>query len=193
MAGFTTSQCSTISFPPAPMPLDAALPDGAVPTGFPQTTPGVFCLSGTAAMVIDKAGTTTPDYSDIFGIGIGLDFNNVGGVKSKYNTTAHNVVGVTFTITGVPTGGLRVEFPTTETAAGIQDSWAYSITTTPTAPVKILFATDLVESFTPTPPATEPPFDPTALLSIQFHVPTTTTAPVTVTNMCISNLAVITD
>jgi hypothetical protein len=82
------SECSSITFPPP-----ATETEGGYVATFPQTTPGAMCLSGTAAKVI---GT---DYSDMFGIGIGLDFNNPGGAKMPFNATAANVVGFSFNIT----------------------------------------------------------------------------------------------
>src|SRR5579859_582586 len=61
-----SSACSVITSP-APSATDGG---GA---GFPPSNAGM-CLTGTAAQVIG----TPPDYSNIFGIGIGLDLNNTG-------------------------------------------------------------------------------------------------------------------
>ena len=189
-----SADCSTITSPPAGM----ANEEGGVTASFPQTTPGTMCLSGTAAKVIacvaGVTGCMTSDYSNIFGIGIGLDFNNVGGVKMAYNAPMNNVTGFSFTISGVPTGGIRVEFPTSDTNATGSDSYAIDVSKDGS------YTADL-KSGTPSPPElspsftatgfTEPAFNPANLLSIQFHVPTVTTGAITVANMCVSNLTAI--
>lgn len=231
LGGFTTSQCSTITSPLPPAPADAgtvAATDGgeagAAPpppagddTGFPSTPAptaanpaGTYCLTGTAALVIPKTGSTADDYSDIFGIGMGFDFNNIGGVKGPWNATANKVVGISFNITA--TGGLpvnlRVEFPTEQTVDGgphpTGDS--YDIAPSTAGTYQVLFA-NLAKPFPPTDMgpdanvsyaptvdgglAAQPMFDPSSLLSIQFHVATDTTAPITVTGLCVSNLSAI--
>jgi hypothetical protein len=193
--GFTNTQCSSITFPPPFMPSDAG-GDAAAANTFPQTTAGEMCLTGTAAKVIPKSGSSAADYSDIFGIGIGLDFNNVGGVKMPYKAKTNNVIGFKFHLTGVPTGGIRVEFPIMATDAS-GDSYALpatvvkadgdytaDMTTTATDPHP------LSPSFTLS-TGTEPPFDPDGIESIQFHVVTNTTAAITVAKMCVSNLVAV--
>ncbi len=233
IGGFPVSACSTITspLPDAPfaagdsgatmgdaghMPhapgdeagaIDATVPVGYA-NGFPPTPADsqTFCLSGVAAAVINGDGGT-PDYSDIYGIGMGFDFNNVGGVKAAYNAAANKVIGVFFHITSVgafPT--LRVELPTVGTnGAGGGDS--YIVQPTMSGDVSVIFARDLA---TPYPPVsgvnigyaapagdTIPMFDPeggvapTDLLSIQFHIPTATGGTVTVNQLCVSNLSAI--
>jgi hypothetical protein len=200
------SQCSLITFPAPAMDVtnDAGMDAGFLasfpPGGYPGAPAGApmnaMCLQGTGAKVIDGPGATatTPDYSNIFGIGIGLDFNNIGGNKMPYNATTNFVVGFSFTITGVPMGGIRVEFPTVQTVSGFQDSWAYTVTAdgTYTAMLATTGLNKLSPSFNPPTGMTEPAFDPTMLYSIQFHVPTATSGPVMVPNMCVANLAAIT-
>ena len=222
LGGFPTSSCSSITSPLPAFPVDAgtaAAGDAAAATdaalmvpagydnGFPPSATGAMCLTGNAAKVITPDGGTAPDYSDIFGIGIGLDFNNMGGVKSAYNATANKVVGVTFTLSGVstlPSGSLRVEFPTTQTEDGgahpTDDSYdiqpaadgSYTVLWTQFAGAPVVIpAPDANISYIPPVDgglAAEPPFDPTQLLSIQFHVATNTMAAIPVMNLCVSNL-----
>jgi hypothetical protein len=182
MGSHPSSACSQIT---SPMP--AMLVDGGYVASFPQTTPGTMCLSGTAAKVVGG------DYSNIFGIGLGLDFDNQGGDKMPYDATTHDVIGFTFHIDGIPTGAtVRVEFPEAATNAS-GDSWAILASTSKDYQADLTTATSdanaLKPSFTMT--GTQPAFDPTTVQSIQFHIPTNTTAAVTVANLCVSNLQAI--
>jgi hypothetical protein len=181
--GHPASACSSITFP---MPATAS-DGGFVTPPFTQTTPGTMCLSGTAAMVI---GT---DYSNMFGIGIGLDFNNVGGVKMPYAAATNKVIGFSFHLSGVPTGGIHVEFPTTDTAANGSDSYAISAASDGDYIADLTTMTDphkLSPTFSPA-PATQPAFVANNLQSVQFHVVSTKTAAITVTNLCVSNFKAI--
>jgi hypothetical protein len=190
---FPMTDCSVISWPPAPPP---GMPDGGGP-GFPQGPAGKgpaqqFCLSGNAAKVIPMSAGTSADYSDLFGIGIGFDFNNIMGNKMVYDTTKYKVIGVQFTLMGsstLPAGALRVEFPDMETNAACNDS--FSDLTATDGKNTIMFSS-LVNAFTPPTGCTQPTsFDPTMLLSIQFHVATNTTAAIPVMNLCVSDFGVI--
>jgi hypothetical protein len=143
-----------------------------------------MCLSGSAAKVIGMPA----DYSNMFGIGIGLDFNNSGSGKQPYDATMHGVVAFSFTIAGVPAGGIRVEFAEPATDAS-GDSYSKTITADGSYTIH-LNTTDLKPSFAP-PMGMEPAFDASKLESIQFHIPTTTSAAIPVTNMCVSKLAAI--
>ncbi len=183
------SECSQITSPPAAMETDAGVMGMFAPNAM-----GAMCLTGTGAKVINGPGTTAmPDYSNIFGIGIGLDFNNVGGVKAAYDATMNGVTGFTFDISGVPAGGIRVEFPTTDTVTGIQDAYAITVMTdgTYTANLSTTGPNKLSPSFSPPAGMTEPAFNPSNLLSIQFHVATNKSDAITVTNMCVNNLTAI--
>jgi hypothetical protein len=186
----STAQCSAITFPAAPDP-DAGTGDAGASAPYTQTTPGTMCLKGTAAKVIG----TPPDYSNIFGIGIGFDFNNQAGVKAAWDATTNHVKAFTFHLSGVPTGGVRVEFPTTDTAAMGQDSYAISAMVDGDYTANLdTTAGDLHKlspSFTPPTGVTEPAFNASHLLSIQVHVATNTTAAIPVANLCISNLSAI--
>jgi hypothetical protein len=175
------SQCSVVTSPAPPT-------DGGIAT-FPQMTPGTMCLSGTAAQVIG----TPPDYSNIFGIGIGLDFNNPSGTVGTYDATMNHVTGFQFTVAGLPMGTVRVELqePATDTSG---DAWSYTVTANGQVTVNLKSGTgagDLSPAFTPPMGTTEPPFDPTKLEAIQFHVVTNKTASIMVNNFCISDLAAI--
>jgi hypothetical protein len=158
-----------------------------------------FCLSGTAALVITADGGTAPDYSDIYGIGSGFDFNNVGGVKSAYNAPAYKVVGVQFTLSSKgPWPSPRVEFPTTDTVASGMDSYdispaaagTYTVYWTPTleVPYPPVVGTNVSYMW---PGDSQPAFKPADLLSIQFHIPTGTTGAVTVDDFCVTGLSAI--
>jgi hypothetical protein len=185
------SACSTITFPPPAMASDAG--DGGFTSSFPQgSMPGTMCLSGTAAKVVGS------DYSNIFGIGIGLDFNNVGGVKMPWNATMNHVVGFSFTIAGIPTGAaVRVELPIPATDAAGSDSYAKTVSadgqvTLDLATVKSGDTNGLTPAFTAT--GTEPAWDPTMIESIQFHVFTNTNNAITIPDsarLCVSDFQAI--
>ncbi len=186
-----TSQCSSITFPLPAMVSDAGGDAGAV-AAFPQTTPGTMCLSGTAAKVLGS------DYSNMFGIGIGLDLNNQAGVKMPYNATMNNVVGFSFHIAGIPSGAaVRVEIPIPATDAS-GDAWSITAAADGDYTFDLnTLASDahsLKPSFTPPAGTKQPAFDATMVKSIQFHIPTSTTAAVTIPDsarLCVSNLQAI--
>jgi hypothetical protein len=179
--GHTDAQCSSITFPPIPT-------DGGTGS-FPQTTPGTMCLSGTAAKVI--AGEAGTDYSNIFGIGIGLDLNNSGGTKAPYDTTMAHITGFSFTVAGLPTtGSVRVEIPIPVTDPS-GDAWSYTLTGNGSVTVNLVAGAgmgQLAPSFTM---SGQPMFDPTMVESVQFHIVTNTMASIPVDNFCISDLAAI--
>jgi hypothetical protein len=182
------SQCSSITSPQPAMATDGG--DGGATATFPPTAAGAMCLSGTAAKVIG----TPPDYSNMFGIGIGLDFNNQNGVKGIWDASMNHVVGFTFHISGVPTGGVLVEFPTTDTDAMGSDSWSITAMSDGdyTADLNTM-ASDrhhLSQAFQMT--GMQPAFKPSQMKSIQFHVATNIRAAISVSNLCVSNLAAVT-
>ncbi len=179
--------CSTITFPPPASASDAG--DGGLVSTFPQSTPGTMCLSGTVAKVLGS------DYTNMFGIGIGLDFNNEGGVKMPYNATASHVVGFSFTLSGVPMGAsVRVELPIPATD-GNGDAWSYTASTD--GPYTVDLSTTagdlhgLKPAFTPPMGTTQPAFDATKVESIQFQVPSDITAAIPVAKLCVSNFQAI--
>ncbi len=175
------AECSSITFP-AP----AMASEGGFVATFPQTTPGVMCLSGTAAKVL---GT---DYSDMFGIGIGLDLNNAGGAKMPFNATAAMVVGFSFHIAGIPAGvSVSVELPVPATDPS-GDSWHVVVSSNGDYTIDWSASPQsLTPSFTM---AMEPPFDATQVESVQFHIATNTAAAITIPDaspLCVSNFAAV--
>lgn len=142
------------------------------------------------------------DYSSMWGAGIGFDLNADGGdsgMKHTWDPAAVGVVGIQFTIDQVPLGGLRVEFPmqllATEAAMDTPPVTTMPPTTDdhssgapywgaqrlgdakyPSSPVvagvnTVLFATDVQ-----VPKLGAYVWDPSRMLGIQFHVPTSTSS-----------------
>jgi hypothetical protein len=167
--------------------------------GFPQDTPGKMCIKGTGAKVI-KMGAND-DYSNIFGIGMGLDFNNAGGAKDTFDLTAKKITAFKFTLSGVPMGNaLRVEFPTMETEAAGHDSYYaskaikdgdFTISMAPDSLGGTAANADLAPSFTQSGTTMQPDFNPAHVLGLQVHVSTNTANAVDVSNLCISGLTAI--
>jgi len=164
--------------------------------GFPPSdlATAKMCTSGTAAKVIPSSANTGPDYSNIFGTGIGFDFNNAGtamGGKKPYDAKAHNVVGVSFDIDTIP-DGFRVEFATVPNG-GDNPYWGGASSGT-SKDVKVgtntVMFTDVGgPMYIAAAKRVEP--DWSQLLSIQFHV-STGTAKAIPFSYCISNLKLIT-
>jgi hypothetical protein len=156
-----------------------------------------MCASGVAAQVVNDA-TGAPAYSSIWGDIIGFDLNNPGGVgdgvslRSQYDAGAHGVTGFAFDIDSVPVGGhLRIGFAT----LGTENNPAYLLgASTDLSPIAIPGHYELRwpqvggPHYLPSPP----PFDPTLLESVQFHVVSNTTAPVPF-SFCISNVMLLTN
>jgi hypothetical protein len=107
----TPDECSHITSP---------LPPPAM--GFPNQD-GKLCTTGATAVILAcKTGVTTSgcpdhDYSNMWGAGIGFNFNETAGTdggmgaKNPWNPDDHGVTGISFELDGVPVPGLRVEFP----------------------------------------------------------------------------------
>jgi hypothetical protein len=183
------SDCSTIMYAAT-----KTLP-GA---GFPQDMSGKMCIKGTGAKVIPYMGA--PDYSNIFGIGMGLDFNNSGSAKNPFDLTAKKITAFKFTLSGVPMGNLRVEFPTTETEMAGHDSYYASkavkdgdfmVSMAPDSLSGTAANADLAPAFTQAAGTMQPDFNPAHVLGVQFHVPTNVTASVGVSGFCVSNLTAV--
>jgi hypothetical protein len=105
-------------------------------------------------------------------------------VTLPYNATANGVIGMAFDIDTVPLAGLRVEFPTkTATNAAF---WGGTQQLSPVRPGHNEILWTKVEG--PFYDVVAPAFDPTTIYSIQFHIPTSTSASTTY-NFCISNLS----
>lgn len=188
--GFTMDQCSQIVSPTPGQP-------------FPPTDMNTsqMCTNGTAAKVINKAGASVPDYSDLFGAGIGLDFNNPGGdagVKGDKDLSAYSGIEFDFSGTLIPNNAMRVNFPFTGEHNG-QDSPYWMGATNDSSPLKaghiVVNWSDVggpkyLAGQTPPVDPTKYPFDTTKVQSIQFQVFTVTSSS-TPYNFCVANLALI--
>ncbi len=184
-AGFAMAQCSTVTTP-------------TVSAWFvPDSNGKGMCTSGTAAMVVGLDGGA-PDYTDIWGAGIGFDLNNPGeasdrvGVKDQYDAPAHGITGIAFDIDAVPVGGhLRVEFSTqgTENAAAYWEG--------PTEYLSPLVAPGHQEIRWhevggPEYVSSPPPFDPTKIQSVWFDVVSNGSSAVDY-SFCINNMTALTN
>jgi hypothetical protein len=171
-------QCSSVSSP-----------DPLVP-GFPNQG-GVMCTSGETAVVgpckagVPRCPEGSPDYSNMWGAGIGLDLNADGAplgggptVKHPWNPDEHRVVGIAFEIDKVPSPGLRVEFPivlpdatTTDNHPDGSPYWGAK----PGYPDSNVVAGHNEFRFSEVAvPTSNYEFDRTKILAIQFHVPAIT-------------------
>jgi hypothetical protein len=184
-AGFTTSQCSTATSPLFGAPF--------------ANTNGKMCLTGTAAAVIAAPGSTTPAYSAIWGVGIGFDFQNAGvgdagasagnGNKLPWSATANGITGFKFDISGVPTGGnLRVEFPFKTQMGSDAPYWGGMANNLSNITADGTYSFKWTDVTGPMYLTNPPPFDPTMIISAQFHVVSNTKGPITISNMCVSNV-----
>jgi hypothetical protein len=172
------SQCSVIMTPPF--------------GSFPNTA-GKMCTKGTAALVLPMAGMTAGDYTNMWGAGIALDLNNSGGdasVKAPYNATANHVTGFGFTLDKLPLAGIRVELPTMTTGTS-SAFWGGDMNAPSPLHVgrnEFHWADVRGPFYITTPPA----FDPTTIMSLQFHV-ATNTASDSPYDFCISDLTALTN
>jgi hypothetical protein len=156
---------------------------------------GKMCTSGMVNKVIDIVGMTgMPDYSNIWGAGIGIDLNSPGGgaPKALYDATAHHVTGISFDIDMVPAPKLRVEVatkPTDGTDAG-NNFWGAS-SSYPPSPVDATKTNVVMWADFKGPKDATLKVDETMIESIQFHVPTVVSAAAPY-SFCISNLTLLT-
>jgi hypothetical protein len=174
--GHPPASCSSIAWP-------AASPHDGGAADFPPSAQGQMCLTGTAAQVTGRP----LDYTNIYGIGIGLDLNNAG-TRLPYDAPSYHVVGFKFSLSGLPgaPGTVRVEFPIVATNAS-GDAYAETVSAGTTEITVLWTDAALQPSFTPT-SGSEPPFDPSSVESILFHVVSSTSAPVQVSSFCVGNL-----
>jgi hypothetical protein len=172
--GHPVSDCSQIAPPPG---------------GGVLNTDGVMCTSGIAAKVvpIPPADAGPLDYNNIWGAEIGIDFYAQDGLApAPYNASANGVLGIAFDIDMVPSTNLRVEFPT-RTAINP----AFWDGDQPYSPVRNGHNEVRWSAVTgPFYDVLAPPFDPTTILSVQFHVPPSGLAAAPF-SFCIRNLAAI--
>jgi hypothetical protein len=187
------AKCPAAGHDPATECAIINMPDPVTPgAGFPNVD-GKMCTSGSVAQVIAGADGM-PDYSNIWGAGIGLDLNASGGdnsVKSVFDFTAKGVTGISFEIDNVPLPGLRVEFPMPATEGHPDGSNYWGATMSyPNSPVTA--GVNVIKWADVKAPRGAIPFDASQVLSIQFHVPSNASGAGTF-NYCISNLTFLTN
>jgi hypothetical protein len=185
MAGFPPESCSMLT---TPTPGSPFRPD-----------PGGrgMCTSGVAAQVANGSDGQ-PAYSSIWGNIIGFALNSTAprdagsDTLGVYDAPAHGITGFAFDIDAVPPGGqLRVTFPT----KGTENNAAYwSGTTNNLSPITSPGHYEMrwPEIGGPMYLTAAPPFDPTTLEMISFHVVSNTIAP-TSYSFCINNVMLLTN
>jgi len=152
---------------------------------------GLLCTSGTAERVLDVVGMPgEPDYAHMWGAGLGFNFSDS---NPAYDASAHGVIGIAFDLdeSSMPPVGMRIELPTVTT---VDEPRVWK-----PAPLTDQFWTDPLQPghnvvlFQDVAPLTfytdRSAFDPTQILSVQFHVPTTNVS----SNyaFCIHNLSLV--
>jgi hypothetical protein len=184
MAGFPAAACSVLSTPTPGMP-------------FRPDPVGRMCTSGVAGLVV--AGSDgQPAWSAIWGNIIAFDLVDNGAAPlmstaPPYDAVARGITGFAFDIDAVPAGGhLRVAFAT----AGRETDLAYwggaSEDFSPiTGPGHYEMRWPEIGGPKYLGP-TAPPFDPTALRWIQFHLVSSNNAPIAYA-FCISNAMLLTN
>ncbi|HET9957874.1 MAG TPA: hypothetical protein VFQ61_25425, partial [Polyangiaceae bacterium] len=153
-------------------------------------TGGKMCTEGTTAKVL-KTSAGADDYSNMWGAGIGMDFNHPPdpATKMPFDAVAAGIKGVSFDLDMPVVSSLRVEFPIPETEMHADGSAYWGATKSwPASPVSV--GTNTITWDKVQQPNGTIPFNPAKLLGIQFHVPTNTSA-ATPYSFCISNLKLI--
>jgi hypothetical protein len=189
---FMATQCSSV------------MPTPGQP--FPPMQGKGMCASGIGAVVLPGTNGQN-DYSDIWGAGIALDFNNLGGdagAKGTYDLSKYKGIGFTFSGDMIPVNKMRVNFPfdgehfdPTDPTKADSPYWEGAdkdhSTLNNNTMVKIYWdqvgGPDYLTKQTPA--IDPPPFDPTKVQSIQFQVFTnaSTTTPF---SFCVDNLTLLT-
>ncbi len=178
LAGHAVAECANVITPP--------LSAGGV---IDWSVGGLLCTSGTVEALLDVPGTPgTVDYASMWGAGMAFNFADNPSDRVPFDASAHGVIGIAFDIDRVPARGLRVEF-TTPSSADAPDAWQPTSQnfTSPVQPGHnvVLFRDVTALSFY----ADQSSLDPTQLLAVQFHVPTTTSAEDY--QFCLHNLALV--
>jgi hypothetical protein len=164
--------CSNVT---APSPLSPF-----TPTAPPQGAAGAptrMCTSGTTV--------AATNFQFQWGAGIGLDLNNPSTTKLDFNALdagAAPLKGFCFVLSGARIPAIRVDLPSDQ---GITDNW-YFETVIKAGVHSILFADTALRQRT----ATSTAFDPSKLMSIQFEIPSSATAPIP-WDFCIDELSAI--
>jgi len=182
-AGFPMSACSTLT---TPVPGTPFRPD-----------PGGrgMCASGTSAQVVMGSDGTLA-WPSIWGNIIGFNVATLDpdpmAVLGTYDAPAHGITGFAFDIDAVPDGGhLRVMFanPGTENHTAY---WAGAANDMSPVLYPGHYELRWPEVGGPLWYAGPPPFDPTKIEWIAFHIVSTNVAPVPF-DFCLSNLALLTN
>jgi hypothetical protein len=184
-AGFPAASCSAITTPTPGMPFR------------PDPTGKRMCTSGTAAQVVSGSDGQLA-WTSIWGNIIGFDLVDPGADRwstagPSYDAIARGITGFAFDIDAVPAGGrLRVGFAT----AGTEKAPAYwggalEDLSPITAPGHYEMRWAEIGGPKYLGPSA-PPFDPTMLKWIQFHVASTNIGPVPY-GFCISNATLLTN
>ena len=181
-AGFTNSQCSSIAAPTPGQPF------------VPGPTNSAMCTTGIGAQVIAGDGGA-PAYSVIWGNIIAFDLDNPGPdasatTKGQYDVKAHGITGIAFDIDTPPPGNLRVEFQT----LGTENNAAYWGGSTSNASPVFAGHNEIHWSEVGGPAylTNPPPFDPTKLESVDFHVVVNPVATVPY-SFCVTNVVMLTN
>lgn len=150
--------CSVVASPPA--------------NSFPNVG-GKMCTSG-----------QTSSAAGAWGAGIGLELSD-GPPQQPYDTTAHNVIGFCFELSGatIPSTTIRVAFPTQDN----NDNAYFEAVNSPGMHT-ILFS-DIAQGSWVTSKAA---FEPTKVMLMQLQIPSSTVAPVP-WDFCIEGVTAITD
>ncbi len=200
-------ECSLV-IAPEPPPSQAGFPNDG----------GVMCTRGETAVILPcPPGLTTSgcpdhDYSNVWGAGIGFDFNaepgtaGESGKKKPFNPDAHGIKGVSFELDQVPASKLRVEFPQLlldEEARAVNlpagattddhpDGAPYWGATADfgASPVKASPDVNVIRWAQVRKPGAAPTyvFDKARMLGIQFHVLAVSSAPRSAYAFCVKNL-----
>lgn len=159
-AGHSDAECSKVTAPAPGM--------GFAPTD--ETADQKLCTEGTVEAVLNGSNGM-PDYGNMWGAGIGLDFNNpgMGAMKTGFNASAANVKGISFDIDTPPLAGIRVEIPDAKTNGKAAAYWEATTSYGP-SPVKAGTNTFTWDKVLSPDPANVPALDPSSLYGLQFHV-----------------------
>jgi hypothetical protein len=201
--GFPASACSQIAWPRPGQPFPPS-----------DLATSKMCTDGVAALAMAKGGS--PDYVDLWGAGIALDFNNPGGdagVKGDLDLSGYQGIMFDFSAftgndpsgaasngAGPPAGALRVNFPFTGDQSTNPPYWmgAAAASSPLIVPpggslhVEVLWRDVASPNYITqqSAPGTPPDFNPAKVQSMQFQVfsNATTTTPYA---FCVADLALL--
>jgi hypothetical protein len=182
MAGFAAPQCSSIATPAPGQPFTPNPPNAEM------------CTTGVVAQVLAGDGGA-PAYSVIWGNMIAFDLDNPSGdagttAKGQYDAPARGITGIAFDIDTPPPGSLRVEFQTlgTESNAAYWGGLASNASPISVGHNEIRWSDVGGPLYLSNPP----PFDPTKLESVAFHVFANAVATVPY-SFCVYNVIMLTN